>query len=110
MFGLFHDNDLVGMTGIVCHKDDPEKAALIASYIRPEHRGKGLSSLLYEARLDWAKANRIKAVTVSHRISNMPSMAANQRFGFRYTHAKSKLWPDGVEADEVFYVLDLRQD
>lgn len=76
-------------------------------FIQPAYRGRGLSALFHEARLDWAKMRKFKRVIVSHRISNQASAAAIRRAGFAETHAENKLWPDGVEADQVFYRLDL---
>ncbi len=104
-FGLYYGDRLIGTTGIVV--SDPGKGTLIASYICKEHRGKGLSSLLYQARIDWAKAIGLTHLIVSHRKSNHASKAANQRFGFRYTHEEITTWPDGIEEANIFYCLDL---
>jgi RimJ/RimL family protein N-acetyltransferase len=106
-FGLYHESECIGLTGIVEHKDNPQDTLLIASYIRKEHRGKGLSRLLYEARIGWAKEHGYKRVIVSHRATNLASKAANQKHGFTYTHAESKTWPDGKLEDNVFYELIL---
>lgn len=106
-FGLFHDNTLIGVTGVARKKDKEDEVILVASYIHRTHRGKGLSELFYKARLDWARNNGYKHVIVSHRISNEASKAANQKHGFRYTHSEKEIWPDGIEADQLYYVLDL---
>jgi len=106
-FGLFEGRELIGCTGIATLKENERQAILVASYIRREHRGKKLSRLFYQARLDWAKAKGFDSVIVSHRVSNEVSKAANQRFGFTYTHTKNQLWPDGVEADQLYYELKL---
>lgn len=103
-WGLYADELLIGMTGI---KRSGAGAVLIASYIKPAYRNKGLSALLYEARIDWAKANGCKYIIVSHRTDNRASQAANQHFGFQCTHKENRLWPDGTEAEELFYRLDL---
>jgi len=72
-FGLFHGDAMIGCTGIVTDRTDATgtTALLIASYIQEAHRGRGLSGLLYKARLayaanhpDWTR------VIVSHRRSN----------------------------------------
>lgn len=106
-FGLFYEDDIVGVTGISIDPKDDRHAILTSSFINLHHRGKGLAMLFYEARLDWARSKKLRAVTVSHRISNTVSKAANQRFGFKFTHAESRIWPDGVEADEHHYILEL---
>lgn len=46
-------------------------------------------------------------IIVSHRAGNDASKAANQRFGFSFTHLETTVWPDGKLDNEVFYKLDL---
>lgn len=104
-FGLFYAGELVGITGIIIQR--PGEGALVASYIRKEYRKRGLSAMLYEARLTWARDKGLKTLVVSHRKSNQASMAANRHFGFRYTHTQMTLWPDGQEEEELFYILAL---
>jgi RimJ/RimL family protein N-acetyltransferase len=78
------------------------------SFILPEHRGRHLSRILYQARLDWIRAQeQFKRAVVSHRVSNEVSGRAMQHFGFRETHRARKAWPDGGDEDEVFYELNL---
>ena len=104
-FGLYYGNLLIGITGIIISQ--PGEGTLVASYIRKEHRGKGLSAMLYQARLDWARSRHLKQIIVSHRKSNLASQRANQHFGFRYTHEEVILWPDGIEESNVYYCLEL---
>lgn len=104
---LYDQNRPIGMTGVVQAKDSAETTALIASYIHPDYRGKGLSNFFYKARIEWSKENGYKRIIVSHRASNAASKAANQKFGFIHTHNESKTWPDGLTEDNVFYKLDL---
>lgn len=106
-FGLFYDNALIGITGIVILDPELPEAVLVASYIQKAHRGKGLSFLLYRERIAWARARKLKRIIVSHRKSNKASEAANQHFGFRFTHEEPTPWPDGLVEDQVFYCLDL---
>ena len=106
-FGLYDGQEIIGVTGTALVKEDKTQAVLIASFIRPEYRGMGLSALFYEARLDWAREQHCQSVIVSHRVDNVSSMKANQRSGFVYTHSKLNDWPDGVTADQLYYKLDL---
>lgn len=104
-FGIFlPDGTCIGLSA-VAGKDGI--AILIASYIRVEHRGKGLAARLFSARINWARINRYPKVTVSHRADNAPSQAAILRAGFAFTHIETHLWPDGLPADEYFYELTL---
>ena len=109
-FGLFDDRNLVGITGIVRMDgiEDAPEVVLVASYILPEYRGRGLSRYFYEARLNWAASQgNIKTVIVSHRESNDASRRANQAFGFVKTGVEMKTWPDGIQENQVCYALDI---
>ena len=107
-FSIFDRNqNCIGLTGIFKHKDIEGAAILVASYIRAQYRGLGLSSLLYQARIEWAKENGFKKIIVSHREGNLASKSANQRAGFHYTHSEEKVWPDGQSAQNLFYELNL---
>lgn len=109
VFGVFDAaGDIAGMTGIAVGKDDPAKATakLWGSWLRPDLRGRGLSVLMYEKRIDWARAHpTVARIIVSHRASNVASMRANQKHGFTRTHEESHVWHDGVEEGHIFYEL-----
>jgi RimJ/RimL family protein N-acetyltransferase len=107
IFALYYHDSLIGLTGVVLDRDDESTAILIASFIKTPHRGRGLSSLFYQVRIDWARQKKCKAIVVSHRAGNEPSKLANQRFGFKYDYTRKVLWPDGVSADELMYSLKL---
>lgn len=110
VFGLFDDERLVGITGAFTYEGDPtgRTAMLVMSFILPSHRGRGLSRMFYEARLDWIRAQpQFRRVVVSHRKFNELSRRANQRHGFEQTKSVPHTWPDGETEDEVFYELEI---
>ena len=106
-FGLYNDNELIGLSGVVRDAAKKHEAEFIASYIRKEHREKGHSKLFYEARIEWAKVNSITHIIISHRESNLASGKANQHFGFKFTHSVPRLWHDGKWEANVYYELIL---
>jgi len=106
-FGLYSDDDLIGITGIVTKGYPPGIAYLTQSYIRKQYRGLGLSRLLYEARFHWARQHNICQLVVGHRKNNLVSKSANQHYGFVYTHSEARTWPDGITEDMLYYKLDL---
>ncbi|RYG44765.1 MAG: GNAT family N-acetyltransferase [Chitinophagaceae bacterium] len=107
-FGLYYGEELIGITGIVVSDPDtPDAAYMTQSYIRAAYRGKGLSAILYDARLQWAREHGIKRLKIGHRKSNAASKAANQRYGFTYTHSEPRQWPDGRDEDMLYYELIL---
>lgn len=107
IFALYDNDLLIGLTGVALKKEDTTTAILFASFIKKQYRGKGLSELFYQARIDWALYKKCKSIVVSHRAGNDISKAANQRFGFIYTHSENVTWPDGISADELMYSLQL---
>jgi RimJ/RimL family protein N-acetyltransferase len=113
VFGLYDDGVLIGITGVWTHQNDPSGATAVfgASYIRPDYRRRGLSGLLYGARLEWALRNQAwRKVVVAHREGNEASRRANQKSGFKLTHKDvNAQWPDGTFADQCWYQLDLEE-
>jgi RimJ/RimL family protein N-acetyltransferase len=113
VFGLFDGHQLIGITGVLTSSKDlsGRTVVLIMSFIIPEYRGRGLSKLFYDARLQWILARpKFSKIIVSHRKSNDASRKANQRCGFRFVNSVPQIWPDGGKEDEVFYELNIPDD
>lgn len=111
IFLIYEGPTLIGMTGIAVDRADPEKkkAILWGSWLEPSFRGKGLSQMMYQKRIEWAaKHPTIEQILVSHRASNESSKRANQKHGFKFTHEEEKIWPDGTEEKNVFYALSVK--
>ena len=111
IFMIFDEETPIGITGVSVFRDDPTRRTAIfwGSWIAPAYRRKGLSDLMYGARLEWAKARPgIERIIVSHRASNLTSKYANQKHGFVFTGTHEKIWADGKLEDEVCYELKLK--
>lgn len=111
VFLIYDDETPIGITCIGIDRNDATKktALLWGSWLAPEFRGKGLSELMYQARIDWAKRQpTVEKIIVSHRASNLSSKFANQKHGFKFTHKKEKLWTDGITEDDVCYELVIK--
>lgn len=111
IFLLYEDDAPIGITGISVDRDDSakKKAHLWGSWLEPHIRGKGISALLYQARIAWAKQHpTIETILVSHRASNLSSMHANQKHGFVFTHKQDKVWPDDGHDEQLFYELIIK--
>lgn len=107
-FGLFDGDRLIGIAAVFANADDATgaTAGLAMSYILPAWRGRGLSRVLYEARLDWVRARpQFRRVIVAHRASNDAARRMIAAFGFRETHRTVRTWPDGAREDEIAYEL-----
>ena len=111
IFLIFENETPIGMTGVSIDRNDPTKktALLWGSWLAPHFRGKGLSELMYQARINWAKEQpTIEKIIVSHRASNLSSKYANRKHGFVLTHKTEKVWTDGATEDEIFYELKIK--
>ena len=107
-FGLYIDETLVGLTGVVRDHTELEKAHLVSSYIRPQFRKMGLSKLFYEARITWAKDQKnIKFLVVDHNEENEPSMKAHQKFGFKFSHSYEEVSRSGNLKKILCYKLEI---
>jgi RimJ/RimL family protein N-acetyltransferase len=107
-FGLFSEDKVIGLTGIVREGNNPEAttAHLVSSYIREEYRRSGLSRLFFEARIKWARdQGNIRALLLEHRDDNLPSQKAHQKFGFQLIDSNDQAWPDGAFRPSLKYQL-----
>lgn len=111
IFLIYDGETPIGMTCISIDRDDPTRktALLWGSWLAPDFRGKGLSELMYQTRIKWAKEQpTVEKIIVSHRASNLLSKYANQKHGFVLTHKAEKVWTDGATEDEIFYELKIK--
>ena len=109
-FGLFDGTRLIGITGVFGGREDSDDAAfLVMSFIVPEYRRCGLSSMLYQARLDWIRMRgKFKRAVAAMRASNEASQRACRHFGFTCIDRAPRTWPDGATEDELIYELQLK--
>lgn len=109
VFGLWHGVKLIGITGVFRDEHDAsgKSAKLGMSYIERAYRGRGLSRLLYEARIEWARANGFERIIVSHRDGNEVSRRANAAFGFKWYASEEITYGDGNRALDHRYELKL---
>ncbi len=111
IFFIYDDKKIIGMTGIYIPQDTVEKttAVLWGSWLKPKYRRNGISNLMYETRIEWAKQHpELKRIEVSHRESNVASKYANQKHGFKLLKEEDKEWHGGIEEKDVIYELKLK--
>ena len=110
VFALFNEAEFIGFQGVATYWYDKAVGIIWGSYIKPEHRKRGLSGRLYRACLDYAKGFLPwKKLIVSHREGNEASRRSILEFDFKFTHRDTKNWHDGVVCDELHYALDLEK-
>ena len=113
VFMIFAVDTPIGMTGVSLWREDETNRTAIfwGSWLEPDFRRKGLSEMMYRARLDWVKKRpTIERIIVSHRASNVASKYANQKHGFVFTRTHEKIWADGEIEDEVCYEMKINEN
>lgn len=112
LIGIFKQDELIGATAAMKWEEDPEgRTALFrSSYIRPDERGRGLSSLLVSSRVLWAKQHGgFDSAVIFHREGHwigqmLKGVGAREEPGLR----RPTQWANGETADSIWYRLGLR--
>ena len=110
IFGLYHSSKVVGLSAIVreLNKPDAVRAHLVSSYIQEEHRGKGLSKLFFESRINWAKEQGdIRVLVLERRDDNVFSERAHRRYQFRLAGSREQKWPDGSNKPSLTFEMEI---
>lgn len=109
VFGLFDGNKIIGLGFVRIAEENPHQAGLFMGYVAPDYRRKGLSKMLYQARIKWASdQSNIRSIVTFNKASNLAAQAMNKGFGFKLEKRKSREdWPDGSKDDELMFRLKL---
>ncbi|MBL8641226.1 MAG: GNAT family N-acetyltransferase [Alphaproteobacteria bacterium] len=112
VFGLYDGENVIGLTAVFRHRDHKSDTVIFAmSYIRKNYRGRGLSDLLYKARLDWAEQQEgIVSIWIGHRDGNQASFRANQRHGFQLISTEDMTFGDGTTDKHYTYELKINKN
>jgi ribosomal protein S18 acetylase RimI-like enzyme len=96
MFLAVHENNLIGMTGIVRGGSPKTRhtAMIWGVYVRPEWRGLHIAEELINACCAWARARKIVAAKLGVAAPNTSAIRCYERCGFRIT---------GTEPRAVYY-------
>jgi RimJ/RimL family protein N-acetyltransferase len=101
IFGIFHGEILIGMTGIYIEDKASGEAWLGSSWLEKEWRNKGLSKKLFDARLKWARQHSaLKDLLVAHKEHNISSRQAILKQGFQFDRL------DNIQS-ELVYKMEL---
>ncbi|MBS0263930.1 MAG: GNAT family N-acetyltransferase [Planctomycetes bacterium] len=97
----------IGKARISTANGDPTTAVADGIYIRAAYRGRGLSKLLWEARITWARVHELRRITTIHRLSNVRSMRSILTQGFVETERIPAETISGATEPELVYELVL---
>jgi GNAT superfamily N-acetyltransferase len=85
------DGRLVGMVAAFANEDDPKTAELIAMFVTPAARGRGIGAALVDAQLAWARAEGFERVSLMVNVEQGSAFRLYERCGFRDTGERSQL-------------------
>lgn len=103
VFGVFDGDVLVGIGGVYVPSDDPVRAEarFVMGYIDPGYRGRGLSHLLFDARMGWSRARPyLKRLCIQHREGNEFIRRVILAHGFTFVRREER---DGALAADMVY-------
>jgi len=111
MFGAFVAGELVAMTGLIRDGDRKRRhrAVVVAVYVRPEQRGRGLAGRLLDAAVERARGlAEIEVVYLSTAAGNDAALALYRSRGFEVWGVEPDyLRVDDRSHDEVHLLLRL---
>lgn len=110
-FGAFDGDALVGMLGLMREEATKRRhrAVIVAVYVRPRYRGRGLAGRLLDAALDRARSlPGLEVVFLSTAVGNEAALRTYRSRGFEAWGIEPDfLRVDGRPVDEVHLVLRL---
>lgn len=109
VFGIYDGNIAIGLMGAFRHREHKDDTAIFGMvYVREEYRGMKLSDRLYNACLEWAKAQKgIKRILISHRDDNHASKSIIQKMGFQFYEEAEITYGDASHGLSCRYELKI---
>ncbi|MEU7322465.1 GNAT family N-acetyltransferase [Streptomyces griseoviridis] len=98
-----------GTTDWAGHAIELRQGHVVGVYVRPEHRGQGLSEALFDAGIDWAVKAGVERVRLIVHEDNLRAQALYRKIGFVPTGLTVPLGKGGDES-ELEFVLPVHRD
>jgi GNAT superfamily N-acetyltransferase len=95
------DGRLVGMVSAFADRDEPELAHLVAVFVRPEARRRGLGLALVERQLDWARGAGFARAALMVNTASAAAVGVYERLGFRPSGRRERMHGDVVVAEMI---------
>ena len=110
-YTLEESGKIVGCASVGGDEHDPTgmTAKLFGSYVPEEHRRQGYGSLLYRARLGWARANHFDGVVLECYESNKASQKLAEHWGFECSHTVPHFRADGSREQILRFHCNLEE-
>jgi GNAT superfamily N-acetyltransferase len=85
------DGRLVGMVAAFADEEDAGTADLIAMFVTPDARGRGIGAALVDAQLAWARAEGFARMRLMVNVERGPAFRLYERCGFTDTGERTQL-------------------
>ncbi|MEJ2363603.1 MAG: GNAT family N-acetyltransferase [Deltaproteobacteria bacterium] len=105
IFLVFDDQDILGYSIAVCCSENI-RATIMKMGVHPEHRQKGVATVLIKQILEILKDKKIKDVCLNVEITRKPAIALYEKFGFEIIQTIHLDYEDEL-ADDAFYIMKL---
>lgn len=105
IFLVFDDQDILGYSIAVCCSKNI-RATIMKMGVHPEHRRKGVATVLIKQILEILKGKKIKDVCLNVEITRKPAIALYEKFGFEIIQTIHMDYEDEL-ADDAFYIMKL---
>jgi ribosomal-protein-alanine N-acetyltransferase len=105
IFLVFDEQDILGYSIAVCCSKNI-RATIMKMGVHPEHRRKGVATVLIKQILEILKGKKIKDVCLNVEITRKPAIALYEKFGFEIIQTIHMDYEDEL-ADDAFYIMKL---
>ena len=103
IFLVFDDQDILGYSIAVCCSKNI-RATIMKMGVHPDHRRKGVATVLIKQILEILKDKKIKDVCLNVEITRKPAIALYEKFGFQIIQTIHMDYEDEL-ADDAFYIM-----
>ena len=108
IFLVFDEWDILGyLIAVCCSKNS--RATIMKVAVHPEHRRKGIATMLLNEVLKILKGKKIVDVCLNVEIIKKPAVALYEKFGFKIMQTIHLDYEDDL-ADDAFYIMKLILD
>ncbi|MFI5728960.1 GNAT family N-acetyltransferase [Kribbella sp. NPDC051587] len=83
MFAALDGDDVIGLAGLMIDTDQPQRAEVAYTAVRPEWRGQGVASTLKRTSMAWAAEHGITEIYTWTQEGNANMRRLNEHLGFR---------------------------
>jgi ribosomal-protein-alanine N-acetyltransferase len=105
IFLVFDEPDICGYIIAVCCSKNI-RATIMKMAVHPEHRRKGIATVLLKRALEILKEKEILDVCLNVEIIRKPAIALYENFGFKIMETIHMDYEDDL-ADDAFYIMKL---